>query len=277
MDSLNRFVFSQSSLQDFVDCRRRFYLRYVQRVAWPALQSEPALENEQHVLRGERFHRLVQQYLTGIPEPRLTRMAEADEDENLLRWWENFLDCVPGELNGKKRVESTLWAPLGQYRLIAKYDLVLIGTDGRVTIYDWKTSLRRPRREWLIQRMQTHVYPYLLVQAGAAFNQGCPLEPEQIQMVYWFAEPEHGPEVIPYRREAYAADGEYLLWLVQEVRSLNRDSFRQCDTDTACKYCVYRSLCERGIKAGDLSQDGYETTERESLDFSLEQIGEIGF
>ena len=43
------FRFSQSSLQDYVDCRRRFQLRYLQNLAWPALQSEPALENERGV------------------------------------------------------------------------------------------------------------------------------------------------------------------------------------------------------------------------------------
>ena len=91
---------ARASLQDYADCRRRFQLRYLQRVAWPAIQAEPARENERHIQRGERFHRLAQQYLVGVPEAGLTRMAEADEDENLQRWWQNFLDCIPAQLSG---------------------------------------------------------------------------------------------------------------------------------------------------------------------------------
>ena len=57
------FQFSQGSLQDFVDCRRRFQLRYIQGVAWPALQTEPAMENERSMQQGARFHHLVHQHL----------------------------------------------------------------------------------------------------------------------------------------------------------------------------------------------------------------------
>jgi hypothetical protein len=50
------FQFSQSSLQDYVECSRRFELRYIERLRWPALQSEPVLEQERHMQQGQRFH-----------------------------------------------------------------------------------------------------------------------------------------------------------------------------------------------------------------------------
>ncbi len=56
------FQFSQASLNDFAQCRRRFQLRYLQKVNWPALETEPALENEQRMQRGARFHRMVRQH-----------------------------------------------------------------------------------------------------------------------------------------------------------------------------------------------------------------------
>ena len=34
------FHFSQRSLQDYVDCRRRFQLRYLQHLAWPAVEAK---------------------------------------------------------------------------------------------------------------------------------------------------------------------------------------------------------------------------------------------
>jgi hypothetical protein len=74
---------SQSSLQDYVDCARRFQLRYIDRLSYPAIESEPALENEKHQQEGEYFHRLVQQYLIGIPAEQISKLANTD---NLQRW-----------------------------------------------------------------------------------------------------------------------------------------------------------------------------------------------
>ena len=69
---------SQSSLQDYNDCPRRFELRYLQRLAYPAIETEPALENEKHQREGEYFHRLVQQYFIGIPAEQVAKTANTD-------------------------------------------------------------------------------------------------------------------------------------------------------------------------------------------------------
>ena len=282
MDPLKGFEFSQSSLQDFVDCKRRFDLRYLRRLAWPALQVEPARENERHMQRGERFHRLAQQYLSGAPPEFLARMAQADEDENLQRWWQNFMEDIPAELTGRRHVETTLAAPLAtptlaRFRLVAKYDLVLARPDGRMRIYDWKTSIHRPRSQTLRERLQTRVYPYLLVQAGAIFNHGSPVQPEQIEMIYWFTEPGQAPEILPYDRARWQADGEILHALVDQIRALPPDGFEMCANEAVCRFCVYRSLCDRGIRPGQVVDRELEPERREDLDFSLEQIVEIEF
>ena len=81
------FQFSQGSLQDYVDCPRRFQLRYLLRVAWPALEAEPALENERHLRQGAAFHRLVHQHVLGLPPERLSRTVT---DEAVRRWWRNY-------------------------------------------------------------------------------------------------------------------------------------------------------------------------------------------
>ena len=90
MDFIDSYLttLSQSSLQDYVDCARRFQLRYVDRLSYPAIESEPALENEKHLQEGEYFHRLAQQYLIGIPGEQVAKLANTP---NLQRWWENFV------------------------------------------------------------------------------------------------------------------------------------------------------------------------------------------
>ncbi len=82
------FQFSQASLQDYADCPRRFQLRYLLKIAWPAVQSEPLQEHERFMRQGERFHRLVQQYFLGLPPEML---AAQTKDPDLALWWENFL------------------------------------------------------------------------------------------------------------------------------------------------------------------------------------------
>ena len=265
---------SQSSLQDYHDCPRRFELRYLQRLAYPAIETEPALENEKHQKEGEYFHRLVQQHLIGIPAEQVGKLANTD---NLQRWWENYVNAK--DLSGFKNLtglypEITLSAPLGKFRLVAKYDLIAVGKD-QVTIFDWKTYRKRPKNEWLHIRWQTRVYRALLVQAGAHFNHSQPFAPEQIEMVYWFADFPTEPARFIYKADQYKRDWDALTKIADEITSAS--DFPKTDEASKCSYCPYRSYCNRGIRAGDAADAELETEAEELFDINFEQIGEIAF
>jgi CRISPR/Cas system-associated exonuclease Cas4 (RecB family) len=265
---------SQSSLQDYNDCPRRFELRYLQHLAYPAIETEPALENEKHQREGEQFHRLVQQYFIGIPEKQLTKTANTD---NLERWWNNFLNAQ--DLRGLKdlrglRTEVTLSAPLGSFRLIAKYDL--IANDGnKFYIYDWKTYRKRPKSDFLAIRWQTRVYRALLVQAGAFLNSGKPIQPEQIEMIYWFSDFPNDPARFPYQADQFKRDWDALTTFAEEIKSAS--TYPKTEDVTRCLYCPYRSYCNRGVRAGDALDAELETESEELFDLNFEQIGEIEF
>jgi hypothetical protein len=278
-------LLSQSSLQDYVDCARRFQLRYLERLSYPAVESEPALENEKHIQEGEYFHRLAQQYLIGIPGEQIGKLANS---ENLQRWWTNFLNSpdltglnplrealgvLRKDLTGL-HAETTLSAPLGSFRLLAKYDLIAVA-DGKVTIYDWKTYRKRPRDEWLSARMQTRVYRALLVHAGAHLNKGVPFAPDQIEMIYWFSEFPNETARFPYASAQYQRDWDLLTKLADEIQTASL--YPLTDDRTKCLYCVYRSYCERGVRAGDMEGAEAEMEAEELFDVNFEQIGEIEF
>lgn len=278
----NDFQFSQGSLQDFVDCRRRFQLRYIRRLAWPAVETEPVQEHERYLELGALFHRMIQQNLLGVPAERLSGMIQ---DEQLRRWWDNYLEYTPelGDRKVTRYPEISLSAAVGGHRLVAKYDAVAVAEapDTRAVILDWKTSRKRPRRNWLAGRLQTRVYLYLLVQAGDHLNRGNPFQPSQLEMVYWFAEfPDH-PERFPYNQEQYETDAEYLEGLVEQIRTLGEDDFPLTGDDMRCRFCVYRSLCDRGVRAGVVgeAEEGYDVDDGDFADFSIdfEQIAEIEF
>ena len=268
---------SQSSLQDYQDCPRRFELRYLQKLAYPAIETEPALENEKHQQEGEYFHRLAQQVLIGIPAEQVGRLANT---ENLQRWWSNFQEDF-GSLRDFRSLypEITLSAPLGKFRLVAKYDLIAIDKD-RVTIFDWKTYRRRPKNEWLHVRWQTRIYRALLAQAGAHLNGGKPFVPEQIEMVYWFADFPAEPARFPYKADQFKRDWDALTRIADEIESASTSlstNFPKTDEVSKCSYCPYRSYCNRGIRAGDAADAELETEAEELFDVNFEQIGEIAF
>lgn len=265
---------SQSSLQDYMDCAQRFKLRYLDRLSYPAAETEPTLENEKHLQEGEYFHRLVQQHLIGISAGQIAKFANTP---TLQRWWDNFRgDPNLSSLQDRSGLypEATLSAPLGRYRLLAKYDLIAI-RDEKALIYDWKTYRKRPRNEWLSARTQTRVYRALLVQAGAHLNGGKPFEPEQIEMIYWFADFPEDPARLPYTSVQFQRDWDSLLQMSGEIGTLT--SYPLTEDRQKCLFCTYRSYCERGIRAGDMEQAEAEMDAEELFDVNFEQIGEIAF
>lgn len=264
----NPFTFSQSSLQDYVDCQRRFQLRYIEQLQWPAVETAPVLENERRQLEGQLFHRLAQQNLIGLPAEKLARLANS---ENLARWWSHWTDFRSHLDFGNLHAELTLSAPIGQHRLMAKYDLVAI-KDGRAIIYDWKTYQKRPKDEHIARRMQTKVYRALLVVAGAHLNGSQPFAPEQVEMVYWYTNFPAEPALFPHDSQIQKRDWGELVSLVSEISA--KQSYALTDNEKKCAYCAYRSYCERGVSAGEGDENESELT---AAEINLEQIQEIEF
>lgn len=270
------FSFNQHNLQDYLDCPRRFQLRYIERQAWPAVQSEPILEQERHMQLGERFHRLVQQHQLGLPTEALASTASHDPD--LAAWWQAYLHNLPDDLPPQRRVEFTLSAPFAGYRLLAKYDLLAIEPGRRAQILDWKTHRKRPPVARLRERIQTHLYPFLLVMAGAFLNGGIPWQPEQVELIYWFtAEPARPPR-IPYTSAQYRQDELLLRPLIEAIQRSADSPMLMTADERQCALCNYRSLCQRGDRAGTWDEEGSENQpEEQGLDFDFNQIDEIEF
>lgn len=279
MELPETFEFSQASLQDFIDCRKRFKLRYIDQLAWPANQAEPPGQNEQAIQRGERFHHLAQQYLLGVPLERLAAIAAADRDEHIQKWWDNFSQFIPKLPPGRRLVEMMLSTSLAGQHLVAKYDLLVITPEGNAVIYDWKTSLRRPSRDWLRRRLQTRVYPGLLVCSGAVLNPGQSMLPDQVEMIYWFPNFPAQPEHLAYDAGQYQEDIRYLQDLIETILALPEEGFTLTPDEKRCSYCVYRSLCDRGITAGMWEQSELESPEldTEGLTLDYDQVAEVEF
>ena len=259
MNGAGELIYSAHSLQSYVDCQRRFELNYLQELKWPAVESEPLLASEQHMDDGRRFHEMIHRDLLGVDLP----APSARRDPDIARWWQSFQDFRPPEAPGapgasaQRYVEKQLVGELAGRTLVATCDLITLDADGKARIYDWKTWRRRHSREWLADRLQTRVYPFLLTAAAAT---GIAAEPAQIEMIYWYAEFPDDSEVFVYDAAQCEADRAYLATLVEEIAAKpvldgagpdDPEAFPMTADQRQCAYCAYRSFCDRGAMAGN--------------------------
>lgn len=264
----SKFTFSQQSLQDYEDCPRRFFLRYIQKLDWPAVESEPVLEQEHLVDLGYRFHQLIQQALSGIPREAVESTIHEPE---LLRWW-NAFQSLELDLSGSKSfVEESLVAPFENARIMAKFDLLLLASTGEIMIYDWKTTRTKPVRSRYFDRAQTLVYPFVLTLAGGSMTGGCPINPETVEMRYWFPEYPEDTLSFPYSAGQHQQNMESLSRQINEISTKSDlKDFEKTAKEQTCRYCRFRSLCERGTAAGERSEDGISESDDSPNPFELD-------
>lgn len=305
---LETFAFSQSSLQAYTDCARRFWLAYVEQLPWPAIEASPVQEHEQLMRLGSAFHRLVQRAEVGLE----TELLADGLESPLAGWFAAYLRHRPSDLPTEfVEIEHVLSIPFPQpatqdpaqpplrqsadagtprrtqYRLAAKYDLIAAESNGRVVIVDWKTTRRRTDAATLRQRLQTIVYPYVLVEASANLPWG-PLQPEQVEMRYWFTAAPEQPVVLRYDRAQHEAAHARLHHLLDEILAgaSAADFPKVADTvinrKRFCNFCIYRSRCNRGVTAGDLNEvadveELFTVDYSAALEFTLDDVPELAF
>lgn len=270
------FKFSQNNLQDFNDCHRRFWYQYVQRLSWPALEAEPAIENERFMRAGSAFHQLIHQYIIGIPKEKIE--AVITDDKLLPKWWRNFIENIPFDQNGKLFPEQMLMTKLDGKLVVAKYDLIVQYKDGHIMIYDWKTSKRHPGRERMAARMQTKVYPFVLANSANKLSPDQPVSPENIRMIYWFSNFPEEPEAFQYNQAQFEQDKAEICTLVEEIAGMEgEDAFHLTLNLNHCKYCRYRSLCDRGVEAGDLDELAFFDEPADEFDIDFNETAPIEY
>jgi hypothetical protein len=269
-----RFIFSQNKLQDYVDCARRFQLRHLLMQPWPALITGSPADLEEHLERGARLHHLAHQHIIGI-EPKL--LAASVHDPILSGWWQTFLTHPPRDLpQTMQRAEVVVAAPLAGRRLLARFDLIAVDPGQRMAIVDWKTSNSRPSRPVLARRLQTLVYRFAAVEAGATLFGGRLPSPAQVEMVYWFASQNGATERFGYDDTQHAAAREYLAGLIRETDARHEETWPLTSDERQCRFCNYRSLCERNVEPGFPEELEFDI-EPALPELSLEEIDEVEF
>ena len=97
-------------------------------------------------------------------------------------------------------------------------------------------------------------------------------------MLYWFANYPDDPVRFPYDAAQYREDEAYLSGLIGEIEGRGDQDWPLTTQEKRCRYCLYRSLCQRGVQAGALDEIEDET-EVDAWDVALdfEQVAEIEY
>ncbi len=254
---------SQTALETFERCPRRFYLRYREALDWPAPVSADPEQLAEAMERGRRFHAWVERQGDGSAS---TADGADDripgDDPVLARWIRAYVESGLGTLPGLRIDEVELSAPLAGRRLVARCDRLLLSPDGLLTIYDWKTGAPLASPEQMAQRWQSRLYPWIVVRAAPNLFDGLDLAPEQVRMTYWHPEQPEAPVTIDHDSAAQAEAERRLIARLEDLegRDMAAD-FPRTEDRRVCAHCAYRALCDRG-PAGD----GWDEVDLEEVD-----------
>jgi len=268
---------NQSNLQDFLDCPRRFQLSVLEDRSWPAAYSEPIGNFELSTQLGNRFHLLCHQYFSGVDH---NLLANSITDPDLKSMWDSFFPFARTLDDYRLFSESLLSLPFFGHRLIAKFDLIVKISPEQYIIFDWKTASKKPARNLLDKRLQTHLYPYIFCQAGHDLFPNTKIQPPLIKMHYWYPLVTDHEEVFNYSDKKHQEIDKELQDLINSITESiqNEADFQLTDYLQHCQYCVFRSLCDRGLTAGNYENSPYFTQEDLTNErFDIDQVSEIEF
>ena len=234
-------IFSRPRLMAFLTCQRRFQLRYVAQLPWPAAPQSQS--QQEATYRGQLFHQLLERHFLGLNEP------EKADIPQLRQWWATFERHGPSLPAGTRLPEISLTVPVGRHLLTGRFDLLVLA-EGEAHIFDWKTEAR-PRPEWALRSdWQTILYLALLVEGGVAL-QNRPILPDQVRLTYWFANDPAASVTIDYGPGQHQANWRQITDLIAQIdRQISNDQAWPMTDDWAeCGRCAFQLYCGRQIIA----------------------------
>jgi hypothetical protein len=151
----------------------------------------------------------------------------------------------------------------GNFLLIGIYDLLIL-SQNKAEIIDWKTYAQPPHSETLARHWQTRLYKYLLAETSN-------YSPEQIQFTYWFIHVPQQPTAVTfsYNHTEHQQTEEELNQLLAQLDiyyknyQANDIPFPQVEPEQgACLGCPFTLPCQRQIKT---EETGFSEIEEQRI------------
>ncbi|GEM_PF-1098671 len=227
---------SQSQIQDFQFCHRKYYLAHVRRLAWPAPITPSFRKMEENMRQGKAFHLFVHRYLQNIlPE------NGQPVDPAIQKWVDNFKAHHPLPAKAQIFTEKEVTTVLGDTIWIGDFDVLAVQPD-RIQIFDWKTSEKPGDPLRLKNSPQTRLYLFLLLKNLNRFTRSR-LNAENLEMIYWYPNAPLASVRIAYSNEKAQQDESYLQRISAQLSSDQAEDYLETDDRQKCSYCRYQKFC----------------------------------
>ncbi len=229
---------SRTRIADFLVCRRRFQLRYLTKIPWPATRRDSDTERSRQL--GERFHKVLQRHFLALP------VGDEVESEPLLKyWWRLFRSYEPRIPDGRRLPELSLTVPIGRHGLTGRFDLVIV-SEQRITIFDWKTFGKARTEEALRRDLQSKIYLALAAESGNLINDN--MRPEEIILIYWFATDPPVERSLDYSQREHTSNWRNMTSIVDEIddQLSTAGTWPLTDNLEECDRCAFQIYCGRG-------------------------------
>lgn len=182
-NSLTRI--SQGQLNLLATCPPMFEKTYLQQLKLP---TTPEAESNQNW--GSRFHLLMQQRELNLPIESILA-----QDPEMKRSLQALMETAPQlfdyNLDSWRDAEHCRTLSFSNYLLTVIYDLLII-TQEKAEIIDWKTYLKPAKAQKLAKNWQTRLYLYVLAETSTYL-------PEEISLTYWFVKLPNKPKSLTFR------------------------------------------------------------------------------
>jgi CRISPR/Cas system-associated exonuclease Cas4 (RecB family) len=237
---------SRAGLTTFQICQRRFQLRYLDRLSWPAVPEDARMEKAR--IEGERFHQLMHRHFLS-----LSVSKEAESYPELARWWKIFLSEGPQISDGQHLPELTLTVPMGRHLLSGRFDLLVLSRE-QVHLFDWKTEARARAEGELVTDLQTRLYLALAAEGAPALDRK--FGPEHILMTYWYVNEPAASVTIHYDQAKHVENWKYIGQIVDGInrRLAVEGKWPLTEDLSACEQCAFQVYCGRQTDSFRLNQ-----------------------
>lgn len=235
---------SQRHLNILSSCPRKFQHTYLDQFG-----SVTTPEQQEKLSWGSHFHLLMQQRELGLPIESLLQ-----EDSKMQHSVVALISAAPEILTPNPTSENFRDSEhfrsfnFHGYLLTVAYDL-LIASEKKAQILDWKTYPEPKKRHFLEQDWQTRLYMFVLAETSD-------YKPEEISMTYWFVQSQPEPKSLKfaYNTEKHEQTKEDLIGLFNQLnywleRYKMGEEFPQiAESSRDCNFCQFAVRCERSLE-----------------------------
>lgn len=249
---LDRFLYSQNSINTYKSCPLKFKYKYIDKVNWKQ-DDEESRDYYENLKLGTDFHLICERYFSNIP----TGIEYASNSEFKI-WLDKIKRLIPIKEDKIYLPEYELRYRLGKFNIQAKYDLIVIDNES-INIWDWKTESRKLEYKNIENRMQTLIY---LLLVGETINKLYELDIpfENITMNYYQPEYYNEPISIKYSEDRHYNIKKQIERYITNIINTDYNNELTLKNNKHCKFCEFNKLCNNvNINYSILEDDIYES------------------